>query len=224
MKVSVIMPTYNRVTMLERAVNSFLNQTYKDAILFILDNGSTDGTAEYLTQFENHPTIKVATSTHNLIPPNNFNTLLHHYACGDLVCHLHDDDELTPDSIELRVNAFIKDPSLQVVYGGWITNDRVYLAEAPDKNRILKDEYVNFLTMMWRIPEVDGTFDIDLRYYHDWLFKIKCFQEYKVGYIPSPVIKYTIHLGQASIECRKLGMNGIEEQIMRNKLKEQYGI
>lgn len=218
------MPTYNRVDMLKNAVNSFINQTYKDAILFILDNGSTDSTADYLKQYESHPRIRIVTSNVNIIPPNNFNVLLNEYAYGDLVCHLHDDDELTMDSISLRVAAFKKDPSLQVVYGGWITNGQAYQGQPPDKNRILKDEYINFLTMMWRIPEVDGTFDKDLRYYHDWLFKIKCLQEYKVGYIQDPVIKYTIHLGQASIECRNLGMNGIEEKIMRNKLKEKYGI
>jgi len=71
--------------------------------------------------------------------------------------------------------------------------------------------------------EVDGTLDADLRYYHDWLWKIEAFQKYKVGFISNPVIDYAIHLGQASIECRKLGMNGTEEQLMRVKLKDKYG-
>ena len=48
MKVSVLMPTYNRVDSLKESVNSFINQDYKDADLFILNNGSTDSTAEYL--------------------------------------------------------------------------------------------------------------------------------------------------------------------------------
>lgn len=210
--------------MLERAVNSFLNQDYEDAILFILDNGSTDSTPTYLSQFAKYEKIKVATSNYNLIPPNNFNTLLHHYACGDLVCHLHDDDELTTNSISLRVAKFKEDPSIQVVYGGWNICGVTYEGQIPDKDRIIKEEYVNFLSMMWRIPEVDGTFDTDLRYYHDWLFKIKCFQEYKVAHVPQAVIKHHVHHGQASKECTRLGLNEIEEQVMRNKIKQLYGI
>ena len=53
-KVSVLMPTYNRVDMLPLAIESFLNQDYDNSNLYILNNGSTDGTAEYLSQFANH--------------------------------------------------------------------------------------------------------------------------------------------------------------------------
>lgn len=218
------MPTYNRVDMLPLAVESFLNQDYLNSNLYILNNGSTDGTAEYLKQFDNHERIKIITSSHNLTPPENFNVLLHHYADGDLVCHLHDDDKMLKDGISSRVKAFQNDPSLQVVYAGWITNGQIYYADPPFLERIIKEEYVNYLTIMWKRKDVDGTLDTELRYYHDWLFKIKCFKEYKVGHVMQPVIDYAIHLGQLSIECRKLGMNGIEEQLMRKKLKEQYGI
>jgi glycosyltransferase involved in cell wall biosynthesis len=224
MIVSVLMPTYNRVDMLPGAIESFLNQDYDNAKLFILNNGSTDGTADFLKQYEHHPKIEVITLSHNILPPHNFNLLLHDYAFGDLVCHLHDDDRLLPKGISLRVEAFKKDPSLDVVYAGWITNGKTYYADPPFKERIIKEEYINYLTMMWKLKKVDGTFDTDLRYYHDWLFKIECFMKHKVGHIMQPVVDYTIHLGQASIECRKLGMNGIEEQLMRKKLNERYGI
>jgi len=158
MIVSVLMPTYNRVDMLPGAIDSFLNQDYDNAKLFILNNGSTDGTADFLKQYKHHPKIEVITLSHNILPPHNFNLLLHDYAYGDLVCHLHDDDRLLPNGISLRV------------------------------------------------------------------VKIECFMKHKVGHIMQPVVDYTIHLGQASIECRKLGMNGIEEQLMRKKLNERYGI
>lgn len=157
MKVSVLMPTYNSVDMLPKAIESFLNQDYDNATLFILNNGK-------------------------------------------------------------------KDQLLQVVYAGWITNGQTYEATAGDLERITREEYINYLTLMWRIPEVDGTLDNELRYYHDWLWKIQAYKKYKVGFIKEPVIDYAIHLGQASIECRKLGMNGIEEQLMRKKLKDKYGI
>lgn len=216
MKVSVIMPTYNRAEMLRGAIQSFLEQDYDNAELIILDNGSTDNTSQVLNEFLPHPKIWVVLRLDNLTPPHNFNKLLE-FVDGDLICHLHDDDRLTKDSLSLRVKHFEKNPELDVVFAGWITDGKVYPGAKPDADRIEKEEYINFLTMMFR-SNVDMFMDTDLRYYHDWLLKIKCFREYTVGSIPEPVIDYTVHPGQASIECRKLGMNGPEERLMREKL------
>lgn len=47
--VSVILPVHNGMPYLPEAVDSILNQTYGDFELIIIDDGSTDGTADYLT-------------------------------------------------------------------------------------------------------------------------------------------------------------------------------
>ncbi|MBK9042499.1 MAG: glycosyltransferase family 2 protein [Saprospiraceae bacterium] len=49
---SVIIPTYNRVTLLQNAVRSVLNQTIRDWQLVIVDDGSTDSTKNYLHSLE----------------------------------------------------------------------------------------------------------------------------------------------------------------------------
>ncbi len=48
--VSVIIPTHNRVAMLERAVNSALAQTWRHIEVIVVDDASTDGTAAYLAR------------------------------------------------------------------------------------------------------------------------------------------------------------------------------
>ena len=50
-KVSVIIPTYNRLPMLKEAVNSVLAQDFEDFELIIVDDGSTDGTTEEMKQY-----------------------------------------------------------------------------------------------------------------------------------------------------------------------------
>ena len=46
--VSVVIPTFNRKELLEKSIESVLAQTLNDFELFIVDDASTDGTAEWL--------------------------------------------------------------------------------------------------------------------------------------------------------------------------------
>ena len=47
-KVSVVIPTYNRVAYLGRAINSVLNQSYPVNEIIVIDNGSTDQTLSFI--------------------------------------------------------------------------------------------------------------------------------------------------------------------------------
>lgn len=55
--VSVIIPTYNRRELLAEALASVDSQTFRDFEAIVVDDGSTDGTVEYLA--EHHPAVKV---------------------------------------------------------------------------------------------------------------------------------------------------------------------
>ena len=50
--VSVILPVYNGENIINRSVDSVLKQTYKDLELIIVNDGSTDNTAEVLNQIK----------------------------------------------------------------------------------------------------------------------------------------------------------------------------
>ena len=54
--VSVIIPTWNRSNLIPTAINSVLNQTYKDWELIIVDDGSTDNTEEVIKKFQTNDT------------------------------------------------------------------------------------------------------------------------------------------------------------------------
>lgn len=49
--VSVIITTYNRANLVSRAIDSVLNQTYKDFELIIIDDGSTDNTKSLIDSY-----------------------------------------------------------------------------------------------------------------------------------------------------------------------------
>lgn len=50
--VSVVMPNYNNITYLPQAVDSILNQTYKDLELIIVDGHSSDGCIDMITEYQ----------------------------------------------------------------------------------------------------------------------------------------------------------------------------
>ncbi len=65
--VSVVMPTYNRIGLLPRAIDSILNQTYDNFEFIIVDDGSNDGTKELLkTYAQSDPRIKILTNEKNM--------------------------------------------------------------------------------------------------------------------------------------------------------------
>lgn len=227
-KVSVIMPTYNRLGFLKKAIESFKNQDYDNAELLVLDNACTDGSTEYLSGL-NHHKIKVIHRTVN--NPIDWLNFLWNHADGDLICQLHDDDELTTDSISLRVNAFESNEFLEVCYAGWFTQDKdgdrtgLFFGEAPNPYRIINKEYINFTTMMWKNSiKSKFMFEEALIFYADWHFKIRCAMECCMTAVKEPVMKYTVHGGSASNRCRALGQNAPEEQLMRKQIKDIYGI
>src|SRR4030095_14561801 len=54
---SVIIPTYNRASFVTKAVDSVLRQTFKDYEIIVVDDGSTDTTAQALEQYGRAITI-----------------------------------------------------------------------------------------------------------------------------------------------------------------------
>lgn len=103
--VTVYIPTYNRVKLLERAVNSVLKQTYKHLEVIIVDDCSTDGTEDYLKRLKEKETrVRYILKEKNLGACNSRNMAIKD-ARGLFVTGLDDDDYFEKDRIEFFLNA-----------------------------------------------------------------------------------------------------------------------
>ena len=59
-KISIVMPVYNAMDFLEKSIQSLANQTFDDLELICIDDGSTDGSFEYLNELkQSYPFIKI---------------------------------------------------------------------------------------------------------------------------------------------------------------------
>ncbi len=101
-KVSVIVPTYNRAAMLQRAVDSVLAQTFTDLELLIVDDCSSDETAEVVASLVD-PRIRSFRHSRNRGVSATRNTGIAK-ARGEYVAFLDDDDEFLPKKIAKQVD------------------------------------------------------------------------------------------------------------------------
>jgi glycosyltransferase involved in cell wall biosynthesis len=94
MKFSVLLPTYNRLDLLQYAVESVTRQDYDDWELIISDNQSEDDVAGYVKGLDD-PRIIYARTSHLLNVTENWNRALS-LSSGEYVVMLGDDDALMP--------------------------------------------------------------------------------------------------------------------------------
>ncbi len=112
MKVSVIVPTYNRSYLLIETINSILHQTFKDFELIIVDNCSSDNTEEVVTEFiKKDPRIKYFKHPNNGVIAINRNFGIKQ-AHGDFIAFCDDDDLWMTRKLEIQLEAFQKSPGM----------------------------------------------------------------------------------------------------------------
>ena len=108
-KVSVIIPTYNRASLLPRAVNSVLAQTYSDYEIIVVDDCSPDNTQDVIAAFSD-PRIRSFRHVTNRRQSAAINTGIAN-ARGEYIAFLDDDDEFTPTSLADRLAVFASSPT-----------------------------------------------------------------------------------------------------------------
>lgn len=102
--VTVYMPTYNRVELLQRAVESVLKQDYRNIELIVVDDNSTDGTHEYLAKMtDEDPRFKYFINEKNSGACVSRNKAIF-VAKGEFITGLDDDDYLLPHHISSLVS------------------------------------------------------------------------------------------------------------------------
>ena len=101
--VSVILPTYNRASTLERAIQSVLNQTFTDFELIIIDDGSTDSTNLILSKYAESENVTVVfRPRRGCSAARNAGISI---ARGRYVAFQDSDDEWIPDKLAKAVAA-----------------------------------------------------------------------------------------------------------------------
>ncbi len=100
--VSVILPVYNQEKHLDEAIESILNQSFRDFELIILDDGSTDGSAQIIRQFAAKD-IRIQAYFEINSGKSSATNYLVNKARGEWCAFLDADDVMLPQRLERQV-------------------------------------------------------------------------------------------------------------------------
>jgi glycosyltransferase involved in cell wall biosynthesis len=115
MKISIITVVYNRERTIERAIQSAINQSYKNIEYIIIDGASKDGTMEVVNRYKDKVAIIVSEKDKGMYDALNKGIKL---ATGDVVGILHADDEFTDTTIIEKIAHYMQQhPQTDAVYG-----------------------------------------------------------------------------------------------------------
>jgi glycosyltransferase involved in cell wall biosynthesis len=182
--VTVCVPVFDAAPYIKQCIKSVLAQEFKDWILLVADNCSTDGTWEILQKFQ-HPQIKLFRHPRNLGPVANWNFVLEK-AETEFVCFLGSDDYFYPNHLGNKVRLLERFPEAPFVHGPADFVNEIgepirpeHVAEQPaltensnkGLKRLLQSNYINITTVVFRrkaLVDFNLKFDPRLRLFIDW--------------------------------------------------------
>ncbi len=208
--VSIIIPVYNGSNYLESAIESALNQTYKNIEIIVVNDGSTDNTEEIALSFKDK--IKyfskenggVAAALNYAIKKSQ----------GEYISWLSHDDLYMPDKIEAQIKLLSKlENKKTILYSDWqkINSDseviEIVKYEKSHNKKLLEDSIYVLLNGLISgcsllihkdIFKELGYFREDLLTTQDYDLWFKMFPNYPIKHINRVLVSYRIHQAQDS--------------------------
>ena len=118
-KVSIIVPVYNGKKRIKNCIDSILNQTYKNIEIFIIDDGSSDGSYEYISELYadiKTPEIKIIKKENEGVAKTRNGGIL--MSSGDYIAFIDQDDYLQPTYLEEYMQK-VEGTGAEIVVGGY---------------------------------------------------------------------------------------------------------
>lgn len=202
--VTVIIPTYNRKTLLLEALRSVQAQTYTDYEIIVVDDGSTDDTGAAVAS--------QAASIRYFWKPNGGEASARNYgiqcAKTDYVAFLDSDDSWTPDFLATTLSYLCRHPDIELVATGCSVVPgnvrRLRVAESLLHGDLFARLFMqNFITasavvVQRRCLEAVGLFDESLDQATDYDMWLRIAKRYPIAFINQPLCLWRRHPGNIS--------------------------
>jgi glycosyltransferase involved in cell wall biosynthesis len=208
LRVSVIIPSFNCARYVGRAIESVLTQTYRDYEIIVVDDGSTDGTAETVSRYRD----KVRYFYQANSGVSSARNLALKVSSGAFVAYLDADDLWNPEKLDRQMQFFDAHPECGLLHSDVSVideEDRIVHARfnAETARRVpqghcthdlLQRCHIQTLTVVERRECVEkiGGFDEQLPVAQDYMHWIMiALSGWAFGYIDEPLAKYRWRAG-----------------------------
>jgi len=195
-KISIVMPTYNGASHIQKSIESCLNQTYRNTELIIVDDGSIDDIKTVVDKF-NDNRIKYFKHNINLGLPAALNTGFEK-TTGGYLTWTSDDNFYKPDALEIMV-AYLKNHSdVDFVYSDfYIVNEKEkivenYIPALPETLKKYSCVGASFLYTR-KVYEKIGGYDINYFLAEDYDHFLKIYTNFKMAKISKSLYYYRSH-------------------------------
>lgn len=232
-KVSVVIPTYNSALYLDEAIQSVLDQTYKNYEIIIMDNASTDDTTELVKKYLSDKRIVYIKNETNIGLAGNWNACLTH-ARGEYIKYLCSDDKFHPELLEKFVAIMEKYPNVALVTSSrqefgleshknilplhHLQNGKAVIFESLKTHNWLGEP----TTVMFRKKNLTaGKFNPEFSYIIDWDMWLRQLTLGDCYIIPETLSYFRVHKNQYTKTALKELLNYFEMYRFYKEAKEQ---
>lgn len=231
-KVSVIVPSFNQAPYITDCLKSIFAQTKKDYEVIVVDDHSTDNTAEvikpYLTK------IKFIQNKKNFGAFSYTANIGIKHATGDYILVVSADDWLAENILEEESALLAKNPNIGLVYSESISvtngkktkrtakpaGNKSYIGRPNDFHLLLtQGDFIPSLNALVRksVYEKVGLFDTNLKYMVDYEMWIRIAETYPLAYIAKPLTFYRAHGNNLHLNADFQKRNEVEFEYILNK-------
>lgn len=219
-KVSAVITSLNGASRgyLGHAIESVLNQTFKDFELLIIDDGSTDDTKEFCKKYLDDSKVQyIYQENRGLAGARNTGI---EKSQGNYVCFLDDDDVWKENKLQKQIDFFEKNLDVGMIftnlelidengnivgYQKHSANGDIYkelffenIVDAPSSSMIKKQVF-----------EKVGNFKEWMKSAEDYELWVRIAKEYKIYSINEPLVQYRVHQNKMSTNYSKMEFYGI---------------
>lgn len=215
--VSILFTCYNHLKYLPIAWQSILDQSFQDYEIIALDDGSTDGSREWLSEHSDQ--AKIIFNEKNLGTYATLNVGLEH-ATGEYIAVFNDDDLWALTKLEKQVAMLDANPKIGLVHtdGYFIDGEGIERHDSPlgfDFPRtetgdiLLALIYANSIiasAVMARKSCFDELGGFNSEYFGsgDWEMWYRIAEKHDVGYLSEPLTMYRVHGSNASHKLERI--------------------
>lgn len=209
--ITVLLPVYNASAFLKEAIESILNQTFRDFELLIINDGSTDDSENIILRFGD-PRIRYIKNEKNLRLIATLNKGIE-LSSGKYIARMDADDISLPERLQIQYDFMEQNPEVALC-GSWYeaigSRERLVKYVSGHQPIMLKMLYQCHLchpSVMIRKRSLDNfspKFESSFLHAEDYEFFTRIGETYQLDNIQRVLLKYRLHESSVSISNKQI--------------------